>query len=91
MPSGLDFLETFKEFNRHFGLAVLAYKLKSTCVVFSESSSEVKVVHFVRDGQWRSPYDRFQYRRCHIANYLTLKTEARRSSRNGFTGLLSCT
>lgn len=53
MPSGLDFPEAFKEFNSHFGLAVLAYKLKSTCVVFSDSSSEVKVVHFVRDGQWR--------------------------------------
>ena len=70
----MNIAEALKEFNGHFGLAVLAYKLKSTCVMFSDSSSEVKVVHFVRDGQWLRT-DRIQYGVCYSASYLTLQME----------------
>jgi hypothetical protein len=42
--------------------------------VFSDLSSEVKVVRFVRDGQCLPFFsDRFQHRRCHSVDYVTQK------------------
>ena len=74
LSPGLNIPEALKEFNSHFGLAVVVCNLKSTCVLFSDSSAEVKVVHFIRDGQWLRT-DRIQYRRFHSTSYLTLQIE----------------